>query len=274
MSKFRGILALDIDGTVTTKKDVLPEKTLQFINQLIENEVVISFITGRTFSFARPLFTPLVGPYFLAPQNGSALFQMPQTQLIVESCLTKQEVLQIQALCQTKQIGLLIETGYQRGDICYYNIHDFHPKWHNYLNFRAYISQGQWKKLEDLNQLPEDRFACIKFFSDQPDPFIKQAYPYLNCVTITDPFCPGGYLTLITQELASKGCIVSKLKELYPGRSVIAAGDDLNDLSMLAQADVKIVMQTAPKQMWQQADILAKPAAEEGIIEAIKKAIL
>ena len=58
------------------------------------------------------------------------------------------------------------------------------------------------------------------------------------------------------------------------GGYVIAAGDDLNDLSMLAAADCKIVMENAPLQMHSIAHILAPSAQKQGIIAALKEAVL
>ena len=54
---------------------------------------------------------------------------------------------------------------------------------------------------------------------------------------------------------------------------MIAAGDDLNDISMLDRANIKIVMYSAPLEMHDLADIIAKPSYQYGIIEALQKAL-
>ena len=59
------------------------------------------------------------------------------------------------------------------------------------------------------------------------------------------------------------------VSDYFPGHAaVLAAGDDLNDISMLQAADIKIVMPAAPKEMHPMATILAN----DGIIEALKLA--
>ena len=54
---------------------------------------------------------------------------------------------------------------------------------------------------------------------------------------------------------------------------LIAAGNDENDISMLKLANVRIVMEDAPKHVLKHADIKAKSASKNGIIAALEKAI-
>jgi hydroxymethylpyrimidine pyrophosphatase-like HAD family hydrolase len=77
-----------------------------------------------------------------------------------------------------------------------------------------------------------------------------------------------------THPEVSKGHAVLDFKRICgPSVKVIAAGDDNNDLPMLAAADVKVVMGTAPKTVLEVADIIAPPASQEGIIAGLTQAI-
>jgi hydroxymethylpyrimidine pyrophosphatase-like HAD family hydrolase len=57
------------------------------------------------------------------------------------------------------------------------------------------------------------------------------------------------------------------------GGPTIAAGDDLNDISMLEVADVKIAIAGAPPELLSIATIVAQHGAQHGIIEALTKAV-
>jgi len=91
---------------------------------------------------------------------------------------------------------------------------------------------------------------------------------------VLDPFVKGVHLLLVTDRLASKGASLTELTHSYGrGEKVIVAGDDLNDRSLFAVADVKIAMAHAPASLQAEADLIAPPTAQFGIIDALNKAL-
>jgi hydroxymethylpyrimidine pyrophosphatase-like HAD family hydrolase len=91
---------------------------------------------------------------------------------------------------------------------------------------------------------------------------------------IRDPLDEAIYLNLVTHPEATKGKALERMIAQTGKRGrVIAAGDDLNDVSMIQVADVGIVMKNAPLQMHPLATILAEPAASQGIIAGLTQAI-
>jgi hydroxymethylpyrimidine pyrophosphatase-like HAD family hydrolase len=103
---------------------------------------------------------------------------------------------------------------------------------------------------------------------------LLQAFPEVSATMIRDPLGKGIYLILVTAKQATKGNALQIVKQIIgDGGPVIAAGDDLNDISMLQNADVKIVMSSAPAEMHSMATIVAEHGEQHGIIEALAKAI-
>jgi hydroxymethylpyrimidine pyrophosphatase-like HAD family hydrolase len=89
-----------------------------------------------------------------------------------------------------------------------------------------------------------------------------------------DPFNEMYLVVQATHPLATKGEAVRRLSNVIShAMPVIAAGDDQNDITMLEAATIKIVMQTASREILALADIVAPSAAENGIIEGIKRAL-
>jgi len=96
----------------------------------------------------------------------------------------------------------------------------------------------------------------------------------LNVIVIRDPFNPGNYLAFVNDGQASKGHILEEFRRMHPPElPAIAAGDDFNDVEMLEKSTYKIVMQNAPEKMHALADLIAQPAHNHGIIDALKEAI-
>lgn len=102
---------------------------------------------------------------------------------------------------------------------------------------------------------------------------ILQAFPSLSATMIRDPLGDNIYLNLVTAKEATKGNALRIIQNVVgEGGPVIAAGDDLNDVSMLEAADVRIVMASAPSEMHPLATIVAQHDKQHGIIEALRQA--
>jgi hydroxymethylpyrimidine pyrophosphatase-like HAD family hydrolase len=90
---------------------------------------------------------------------------------------------------------------------------------------------------------------------------------------IRDPLGEDIYLILVTAKEGTKGKALHRIKDLVGNAGpTIAAGDDLNDISMLEEADIRIVMEGAPKEMLSLATIIGRHGKHHAIIEALTKA--
>lgn len=268
----KGTIALDIDGTITTSHHELPSRVQTFLEKLIEDGWQLIFITGRTFSFAYPVLSKIKGNFLFGVQNGSSLFQMPDNKLVIKNYLSKEEIVLFHAIAQEVGVSLLIESGKQNDDICYFNSKELTVDELEYLEFRKKISLRPWVDLPSFDLLPIAECAVIKYFStDEKAKKFQEKMKKLpfNHLTIKDPFRPPFSLTLISQADATKDKMVGKLAK----RPLIAAGDDFNDFEMIKLADVKITMADAPKELQEIADIVALGAKNEGIIAALEEAI-
>jgi len=278
MTKFKGMIALDIDGTITVEKHQLENQVQSYLNRLIEEGWCLIFMTGRTFSFAYPLLAGLKGPFFFAPQNGSALYRMPEKECLFKAYITSSFLEHLDHFFHTQGIGLLVESGKENGDICYYKPADFTEEWLKYLEFRAHISLAKWEAVESFEAFPFLEFAVGKFFAPEEKAYelvsrVSQK-TLLHGIVIRDVFRPGYFLAHLNAPTASKGQILKLLIERNAkGLPVIAAGDDYNDLEMLNNSIVKIIMRNAPDSLHALADVLAPPAEELGIIQGLEQGI-
>lgn len=277
MKRFKGIIALDIDGTLTNARHELELPVQDYINGLIEQGWCLIFLTGRTFSFGYPLLAGLRGNYFFAPQNGAALYHMPEKVCLSKRYLPASILESITPFFQELGVGLLIEAGNEHGDVCYYKQEDFTPKELDYLAFRSQISLAKWEPLQSFAALPITEFAVVKYFAPESQAGALAemlSQNQLNVIVIRDPFRIGFYMALVNAPNASKGQVLADFIKMHPkGLPVIAAGDDYNDVEMLKNSMVKIIMQSAPAEMHQLADILAPPADSQGIIQGLEQGI-
>lgn len=277
MTTFKGIIALDIDGTITTQRHTIDREVVDFLHELMDDFLLI-FISGRTFSFARPILSHLVGNYHFAVQNGAALYQMPQVQQIKKHYLKAESIAILDPFFKNEPGGLLVESGQERDDVCYYKPADFSPQELEYIEKRISFSPETWIPLTSFNELDLEQFPVGKYFAPQNEARrvadnIRNIHKF-NVIVIHDPFRDGSHLAHINHADASKGHILEEFIAMQPKKlPVIAAGDDYNDVAMFDKSDVSIVMGNAPEDIHHHADILAPPAAKQGIIHALKEAI-
>ncbi|NGX61579.1 MAG: HMP-PP phosphatase [Chlamydiae bacterium] len=280
MTTLNGIIALDIDGTVTIQKHHLEARVADFLHELAENGWQLLFITGRTFSFAKPILSSLKGEFYLAVQNGATLFSMPSEKVLKKHTISAKSLPYLEQIFAKREGGFLVESGKERGDICYYKPADFAPKELEYLNFRIGLSPENWTPLDSFEEYPFPDFSVGKYFAPEKEAYqiaeeIQQIPGFgFSVVVIRDPFNPGEYLAHVNELKGTKEGALAEFIPLFPeGLPVIVAGDDYNDEKMLAEGDIAIVMEDAPDALKSIAHIIAPPAKEEGIIPALREAI-
>ena len=101
-----------------------------------------------------------------------------------------------------------------------------------------------------------------------------QGLPDISATLIRDPLGDDVYLILVTVKGATKGRALRRIKQIVGrGGPTIAAGDDLNDISMLQEAEIRIVMEGAPLEMLPLATLVGKHGKQHGIIAALSQAV-
>ncbi len=278
MVQHRGWIALDIDGTITDQLHHVPPEVCNYLKSLYIRGWQVVFITGRTFSFGFSVLNVLDFPFFLAVQNGADILRMPDQALVSQSYLPGGMISSLEKIYSGQTEDFIIYAGYQKGDFCYYRPERFSEGLMVHLEKIKALSPEPWRAVETFEFAKGEAFPLIKCLgSEAMMSAVQQELGQVEgiCATlIRDPLEEGVYLNLVTDRLASKGNALERVMQQFGKRGlVIAAGDDRNDISMLNAADVSIVMQTAPIEMLADADIIAKPASDCGVIGALEEAV-
>lgn len=274
----RGLIALDIDGTVThTVKTISPEVTAYLAN-LVADGWQIGFITGRTFALAEKVLRPLTFPYFLAAYNGALILQMPERLVLQRNYLEKDMLAQFEQISDEASNDCVIYSGWEHDDLCYYRPTHFQPALLDYALYRQGVKDESWIGLDGFARLPCQHFPSVKYFGCSPE-IDRLCHRIEEQLGLHAPLCSDSVhksygIVQVTQPQANKGIALRTCAQLCEAEAVIAAGDDGNDMSMLTAADIRVVMQDAPEILLQIADIVAPPAKVNGIIEGLAKAIV
>lgn len=274
----KGWIALDIDGTLVEGMQPIPAPVTSYLEKLHNAGWKILFITGRTFAFAERDLKAIGFPYYLALQHGADIVHMP-TKTVFEECYLDSEALHhIERAFRNETGDYIVYSGFAKGDYCYYR-EGFPLNYKSYFERLQSLSNTTWQVMKTIEDLRGIRFPLVKCFGSEKA-MLKiserlSEIPGLEMAVIREPVDTSLFLGLITDKDATKGKALHRVL-LKAGRKkserVIAAGDDRNDLSMLREADIRIVMETAPPEVLAEGDIIAESAGKMGILRALAEA--
>lgn len=269
----KGIIALDIDGTITHQPHVIAPRVLETLSALHHKGWHLLFITGRSFSWAVAPLKRVQVPYGFAVHNGALLLQMPEEELLFKQYLDRSLFPAMNRICQKYHTDFVIYGGKEAADRCFYRPHAIDP----YLLYRAKRLEEEWIAVDDEKKSPAT-FPAIKCFGPRKkleSMAVEVAKELgLHVPVIQDPVDRRRCVLQMTCPHISKGEALEQYCQIKGLEGpIIAAGDDWNDLPLLERADVKIVMATAPKDLRKMATIVAAPASKEGIIAALEAAV-
>ncbi len=306
MKKHKGWIALDIDGTITDATHHAPKDVVRYLHTLVDQGWEIVFITGRTFSFCYQVVKEFDFPFYLAVQNGADILFMPEKKLIARHYLDNQVIPALEKAYEGEKEDFILYAGFEHGDFCYYRPERFSPAMAKHLEKIIALSPEPWKAVKDFEFESNFSFPLAKCLGTQErmarvnahlqnllnletavgdgkltQPFNSESFPTavsrlnVSSTMIRDPLGDeDAYLILVTTKEATKGKALSRIKQMIGrGGPTIAAGDDLNDISMLQGADIRIVMEAAPPEMLPLATLVGRHGKQHGIIEALTQAI-
>ncbi|WP_068470365.1 HAD-IIB family hydrolase [Candidatus Protochlamydia phocaeensis] len=275
---FKGIIALDIDGTVTAESHALSSAVMHYLNDLHQKGWQILFITGRPFQWGFHSLQALPFAYSLAVQNGALLLNIPSKKVLARKYLTSRVLPIMEAICKEQQTDFVVYSGLENEDYCYYRPEHWPSDLLAYVQKRSAYLAEKWVSVKTFDELPVESFPSVKLFAKEEAAFrlsrqIEQRLD-LHVPPNKDPFDPTYFVVQATHPEANKGNALREFLRMTDiSGPIIAAGNDYNDFTLLQAADIKIAMADAPKALLDLADIIAPPAIQEGIIKGLKEAI-
>lgn len=273
----KGMIALDIDGTLTPPGQEIAWEVVQYLLDLARDHWMLVIVTGRTFGFGFQVLEHLPFPYYFVVQNGAITIEMPSRAIVTKKYLDAGIIPVMEEICQSDPSDFVIYTGFEYNDVCYYRSRHFSEELRNYLKSRTAKFKENWQDVAAFDPLKLTSFPSVKCFGNQGSAAILAQHIEqklgLHVPLIRDPFDSNYFVAQATNPKASKGEAVKALAAIHKPKVIIAAGDDYNDRTMLLEANIKVVMATAPADMQKTADVIAPPATEHGIIAGLTKAI-
>lgn len=259
----------DLDGTLFDPTGKLTARTVEIVNRLIDGGMNFTFATARTIYSAKPLTDALHINVPCILNNGASVYDIGRGEYVKN------------AYIPTDTAEKLVRAFHDNGVRCFvFKFVDgvLSTCYDNAENdtMRAYIAERRGKfeqpfiKCGNVLECLDGSQIYINSTGNREKllPVKNTAAELENadCAFYEDNYTKDWYLETFSAE-ASKANGIRFLREKYGFERVVAFGDNLNDLSMFSQADVKIAVENAQPEVKKAADIVIGGNDSDGVAE-------
>jgi len=274
----KGIIALDIDGTLTGSDHLIDPEVVDYLSLLHDQEWQLIFISGRSFSWGAATLSQLSFPYFFSCYNGAYLISMPDKFVAERHLLDRSILKQVEELCDRFKTGCVIYGGLDYQENSYFIPSQFDEATNAFFEKRCEVTLEKWIPVNAFSEVPFDKIVSIKYFAKESEAeVIADAIETelgLHVPIINDPIDSSYMVLQATHPKANKGDALENFSAICRWSGIrIAAGNDSNDLPMFQKAQLTIAMQDSPLSLRQLATVVVPGVEELGLITGLRTVI-
>ena len=269
------LIALDLDGTLLNRNHEMSERTVNAVRAAHQKGYHIVVCTGRRYAMCLDLLNILDCTDEVIVDNGIVIKDTRTGKTIYADYLDSDSYREV--LDHARSTGLppiVLADEYPGRDICVEPLDGANRFHHEFIERNI----DSTLIVENLDIPPSDKITRIAIFEEYStlhtlEAELKKSVEHLaDCFTIRAINYSGSSLELIPKG-ASKWRALKFLlehKAIAP-ESVLAIGDDRNDIEMIANAGFGVAMENAFDEVKAAADYLAPDRDEDGAAKAIER---
>jgi Cof subfamily protein (haloacid dehalogenase superfamily) len=269
------LLALDVDGTILDPAGNLRPAVKQAIASARQRGIRVVLCTGRRFRTALPIAQALQLETPLVVHNG-ALVKDPATAETLHQTVLHPTGYQ-QAADRLRRLSvpmLYVDAFNEDVDILTEDMQRAHPFQQEYLTDNL----AHCRIVEDLNTPPAYGVVMMSIMAEVAhlQPLRSQLTETLGASAYLHLLINKNYQGHILEVLPPNVSKWNALRQLaedegVAAESIVAVGDDENDMQMIQHAGLGIAMGNAPEKVKTVADHVTGTNAEDGLAQAIER---
>ena len=160
----KGIIALDIDGTLVSNHRPLSQTLCRVLKEYHDSGYILLFATGRTLRWGMNHLDDLDCPFYLAAYNGALLYKVPEREVVKTAFLSLPDVRALWPFVE--QFGALLYEGLGEERI-FYTPHLFSQKMLDHVLLRKTRQKETFVEISSFDELPACAYASIRFFANR-----------------------------------------------------------------------------------------------------------
>lgn len=259
------LLAFDVDGTLMEKEDIISKQTVEVLNKVREQGILITIATGRSYSGITRIIKEIGFELPVITFNGANVIDLDTEEVIYSKELTDKDAKILDQLSKEFAIPYIV---WANNSLYASELNDRVQWYAERFNCDAYIvedfsealSYGVTKflwflKVEDVEKVKERLEGrvpeSVSYFTSRPE-FLEFINADVN---------KGVALDFLANKLGIKQA------------EIMAFGDGENDMEMIKYAGKGIAMGNAKEHVKAVADYVTDSNEENGIANAINKFI-
>lgn len=261
----------DLDGTLLNNSGELSEYTVIMLNNMISGGMYFTFATARTIYSAKPLTERLNINVPCILNNGASVYDMQSGGYVKNAYFQKSTAEKV--LSAFRQNGVYCFVFRFENNMlvtCYDKITN--ELMQKYVDERKGQYEKPFRECNNLADEIDDRVIYINSMGDYETLLpIRNAVAEIDgadCAFYKDTYTDNWLLEIFSSE-ASKGNGLKFLRKKYGFTKVVVFGDNLNDLSMFSQADVRIAVANAKPELKEKADLIIDTNDNNGVVKWI-----
>lgn len=267
MKKEKTLYVTDLDGTLMHNDKTLSEFTINTLNKLIEQGMLITYATARSFQSAWEITKDIHFTLPVITRNGTVLANQILKMEIEISHFSKQEVSKLKNLLTgtIEHIGFVtayfdgkMTKTYRDGKIC--------------PGFQKYIDEHANDKRMRAISADEDLFngdvTYVTLIAEKNE--LQYIYEKIKsvadweCVFQKDTYSDEYWLEICPRN-ATKAKAVLKCKEKLRCDRIVVFGDSINDLSMFAIANEACAVENGLEEVKEAATVIIPSNENDGV---------
>lgn len=262
----------DLDGTLLDSNAEVTERTADIINPLIEKGMYFSAATARSVYSVKPILAKLNinAPCLL--MNGASIFDLRRGKYICSEPVPNDAQRRIIELFRENGINCFMYKIYENVLRTYYERITSHV-----MRSFAEVRKNKYNKpfFHCSDMLEEvDRGTIYFTVTDDYETLlpIKNAAAEINGADLAfyeDTYTHKWYLEIFSCS-ASKANGIKRLRRDFDFDEIVCFGDNLNDLPMFRESDVKIAVSNARPEVKASADYVIGSNDDDGVSEWLK----
>ena len=280
MTPRRGLLALDIDGTIVQRgENLLNLHLVQALQEYYEEGWALLFATGRELLWTKECLRSLPFPYFIAILNGVVAKAMPEDITLFERTLSLDTWEKIENELRSMYGDFGIVAYSKEGDIIYWTKDHFSRALQQHLLFRQSKRAESWIGIQATQDIPLHELGAVRLFFEEEALALSVAERVQMRGDVTAPLMQDAYssrhcLVQVSAKEASKGAAVHFCASLLGvDKNIVSAGDDGNDVSMFQQSRYAISFKHSPEGVRKNAHVLIESGDPFQLIQVLNHAL-
>lgn len=264
----------DLDGTLLNSDAELSEFTVETINRLTAKGMYFTYATARTVYTAFPKTERLNISVPCILNNGSSIYDSREKKFVRKAFISRETTARLIGAFRKNDVGCMMLKF--SGDTLLQCVDGYI----NTPGMLAYIAErraGKTKRFIECDDISRENDGTAVYITANGDhekmlPIYQtvKEIPGADCAFYKDSYTDYWYLETFSSE-ASKANGVKFLREQYGFDRVVAFGDNLNDLSMFSQADVRVAVGNAVEELRLAADHITDTNDNDGVAKFLNE---